>query len=360
MTDRERFNKQMNYQAVDRCVNMEFGYWDENFQQWPLFKDNGIKNNWDAHFFLGFDGYRACGTRLWMIPPFEHKVIKETETHRILRNEDGLLAEVPKDGHSTIPHFLESSIKTPDDWKQCKEERFRVDDPARIVDIEKLQKANPPDRIKLLAVDCGSLIGKIRDMLTMEGLSYAVHDYPDMVEDMVETCCVMIEHSLDQILPHVDVDFATGWEDISCNSGPLISMDFFEKVILPRYKRIGKKLREGGVDIWWTDCDGDIRPFVPFFLEAGLNTMFPFEVNGSGHPGELLDKYGKDLRIVGGIDKMALREGKDATKKYLESLVPYVERGGFIPHCDHRCPPDVAPDNYIYYLDLKEKMFGMK
>ena len=31
---------------------------------------------------------------------------------------DGVLAEVPIDGHSTIPHFLESSIKSPADWQQ--------------------------------------------------------------------------------------------------------------------------------------------------------------------------------------------------------------------------------------------------
>ena len=36
------------------------------------------------------------------------------------------------------------------------------------------------------------------------------------------------------------------------------------------------------------------------------------------------------------------------------------ERGGYIPFCDHRCPPDVKPDDYLYYLDLKEEMFGMK
>jgi uroporphyrinogen decarboxylase len=28
--------------------------------------------------------------------------------------------------------------------------------------------------------------------------------------------------------------------------------------------------------------------------------------------------------------------------------------------CDHRCPPDVKPEDYIYYLDLKERMFGMR
>ena len=46
-------------------------------------------------------------------------------------------------------------------------------------------------------------------------------------------------------------------------------------------------------------------------------------------------------------------------KAYMESLAPLVERGGFIPFCDHRCPPNVKPADYLYYLDLKEEMFGL-
>jgi uroporphyrinogen decarboxylase len=37
-----------------------------------------------------------------------------------------------------------------------------------------------------------------------------------------------------------------------------------------------------------------------------------------------------------------------------------VKKGGYIPFCDHRCPPDVAEETYLYYLDLKKEMFGMK
>ena len=54
------------------------------------------------------------------------------------------------------------------------------------------------------------------------------------------------------------------------------------------------------------------------------------------------------------------RNLEEAIKKYMESLIPLVERGGYIPFCDHRCPPDVTYENYLYYFDLKEAMFGMK
>jgi len=61
---------------------------------------------------------------------------------------------------------------------------------------------------------------------------------------------------------------------------------------------------------------------------------------------------------MGGVDKMALGKGPGSIKEYLESLVPAVGRGGFIPFCDHRCPANVKPEDYLSYLDLKKEMFG--
>jgi len=277
----------------------------------------------------------------------------------VLINGGGLLAEVPLDGHDTIPHYLKASIVTPEDWAKCKAERFRRDDPARIVDIQALKREHPDDRDYPLGVWCGSMIGKIRDMLTFEGLAYACFDYPERVEDMVETCCRMVEDSLDRLLPHFQFDYACGWEDICFKNGPIVTVEFFRDVVMPRYKRIRKKLDAYGIDIWYTDCDGDVRPILPYLLEGGINCLFPFEVMGCSHPGELLDQYPGQLRIMGGFDKIQLGAGREAIKRYMETLVPYVERGGYIPFCDHRCPPNVSPDDYLYYLELKQSMFGL-
>ncbi len=358
MTDRERFNNQMHYRPVDRCFNMEFGYWEENFREWDLFVDHGITNNGEADLFFNFDRTAGAGGNVWMSPPFPHEVVEERQDTRVLRNGDGLLAEVPRDGHDTIPHYIQASVVTPEDWRRCKEERFRLDDPARRLDVEAIRRAHPPERDYPLGVSCGSMIGKIRDMLTFEGLAYACYDYPDMVEDMVETCCQLVEQALDQLLPHIDFDFASGWEDICFKNGPIVSVDFFRSVVMPRYQRLSRRLHAAGVDLWWIDCDGDVRPILPYMMEGGVNCLFPFEVNGCAHPGELLAEYGRDLRIMGGVDKIELAKGPAAIEAYLETLVPLVERGGYIPFCDHRCPPNVKPADYLYYLDLKERMFG--
>ena len=359
MTDRERFNRQLHYQPVDRCFNMEFGYWEDNFTLWPIFYENGIRSNTEADIFFSFDQTATISGNIWISPSFENVIHEERENTQIILNADGLLAEIPKDGHSTIPHFIRSTITTPDDWKKVKAERFRLDDRDRRVDIESLKKIYTPDRDFPLGVWVGSMIGKIRDMLTFEGLAYAVFDYPEMVEDMVETACIQVENFLDQVLPHFNFDYAAGWEDICFKSGPIVSPKFFRNVITPRYKRIHEKIKAHGIDIWWIDCDGDVRPILPAMMEGGVNCLFPYEVNSCAHPAELLSEYGKELRIMGGIDKIELGKGKDAIRAYLDSVAPLVERGGYIPFCDHRCPPNVHPDDYLFYLDLKEKMFGM-
>jgi uroporphyrinogen decarboxylase len=357
MTDRERFVNQLHHRAVDRCFNMEFGYWQENFSEWQGFIDAGITDNVAADVFFSFDRVGGAGTA-WMLPAMETLVLEEREKTNIIRNGEGLICEVPKDGHSTIPHYLGSTIKTPADWAEVKRHHLNPDNPDRKPDVAALRARLPDDRDFAAGVNAGSMIGKIRDLLTTEGLAYAIYDYPTMVEDMIETACVLIENYLDAVLPHVRFDFATGWEDICFRSGPLVSVSYFETVIVPRYKRIGEKLRAHGIDIWYTDCDGDIRPLLPGFLDAGINCMFPLEVSCSGNPATLLDEYGSELRILGGVDKGVIAQGEPAIRDYLTALLPYVERGGFIPFCDHRCPPTVSWENYIRYLDIKQELFG--
>ena len=145
---------------------------------------------------------------------------------------------MPLDGHDTIPHYLEATVKTPEDWAKVKAERFDPKHPDRKIDVAAILAEHPNDRDYPLGVWSGSMIGKVRDMLTVEGLAYSVFDYPEMVEDIVETSCVLVENFLDQVLPHVKFDYAAGWEDICYKSGPLVSVNFFRDIVVPRYQRI--------------------------------------------------------------------------------------------------------------------------
>ncbi len=65
------------------------------------------------------------------------------------------------------------------------------------------------------------------------------------------------------------------------------------------------------------------------------------------------------MLFSGGVDKTRLIAGKDAIDAEIERIKPLVEEGGYVPHVDHRCPPDVTYENYLYYLKHKREVFGI-
>ena len=62
---------------------------------------------------------------------------------------------------------------------------------------------------------------------------------------------------------------------------------------------------------------------------------------------------------MGGVDKKALIEGPKAIDRELNRIKTTVEEGGYIPHVDHRVPPDVSLRNYLYYLKKKKEVFNI-
>ncbi len=43
------------------------------------------------------------------------------------------------------------------------------------------------------------------------------------------------------------------------------------------------------------------------------------------------------------------------TGQELARLAPLMREGGYIPHTDHSCPPDISYANYVYYLKRNEE-----
>ena len=142
-------------------------------------------------------------------------------------------------------------------------------------------------------------------------------------------------------------------------AGPLISPRHFKQFLVPHYRRIADLLHQHGVDVIWLDCDGDIEALVPLWLEAGINCMFPLEVGTWGaDPVHYRRQYGKDLLMMGGFDKHILQGSKEGIAAEVQRLAPLVEEGGYIGFCDHRVPPDVPLENYLFYLETVRAVWG--
>ena len=67
------------------------------------------------------------------------------------------------------------------------------------------------------------------------------------------------------------------------------------------------------------------------------------------------------VKVVRSIVCCAAQIGKVSASSRLRQvarLAPLVEEGGYIGFCDHRVPPDVLLENYLYYLEQVRTIWG--
>ena len=68
---------------------------------------------------------------------------------------------------------------------------------------------------------------------------------------------------------------------------------------------------------------------------------------------DLRQEFGRDLRLIGGIDLDTLRRGKAAIRREVEEKVPpLLADGGYVPLADGRVRQDVPFESYVYYRQL--------
>lgn len=357
-TLRERFLLTMNYGRPEKLPNFEFGYWDETLPTWH---EQGlpreIDNEQKAYEFFGIENMAWAPVHIGLKGPMKQaRILEETDEYRIYTDEVGVVCKINKSGHKSIPQHLDFPLKGPSDWEWFRE---RLRPGGRLPDdwpevVKRLNSGDLP-----VAVGIGSLLGWLRNWMGFEEFAIATIERRDWMASMVKDITDMVVEALREAIDSgLRPDIGAGWEDICFNSGPICDIRFFEEVAVPMYARITEELRRGGCTLAYTDCDGDVKPLIPGFLRAGINCMFPVEVHGGSDPVIMRERHGRALRMMGGVDKMKLAEGKKAIEKELLRILPVVRDGGFIPHCDHRCPPNVKLEDYIFYLELKREMFN--
>jgi uroporphyrinogen decarboxylase len=352
----------MHFEPVDHVPDEEFGWWDNTLTTWH---EQGLPREIDTlpkgDLYFGFAPRAGVPVHQDLLPGFERKVLERRGEHLLIRDEQGATCEVHASGQDSIPHFVDFLLKGRAEWEREFKPRLDPDDPRRLPEADRSQelKRRWEGRDYPLGIGIGSLYGRMRDWMGFERAAMMVYDDPALVEEVMEQITQVVLKTIEWAAPQVEIDFGAGWEDMCFNAGPMISPAAFERLMVPRYRRITELLKQHGCDVVYVDCDGNINQLVSLWLEAGVNCMFPVEVAAGSDPVAMRDKYGKDILLLGGVNKRALIAGKEAIRREIQRIAPHVREGGWIPHVDHRTPPDVTFENYCYYLALKRETFGI-
>ena len=348
MNDRERFRACMSYQAVDRVPYRTFGMWPETVERWT-------REGYDAAHppDFGVDRWEVLNCFL-PHPPFRCEVLEEDAETVLRLNHEGILMRERKHHRlSSMPQFVRFPVETREDFRRFWNERMQPDMSARLGPAWRSRLGAYRDRdfpLIVIADRWGGFFGPLRNLLGVEKLCLLFYDDPAFVEEMMDADAEFIIRVMEQILAHTDIDVFGFWEDMAYKTGPLLGPGLARTFMLPRYRRVTEFLRSKGVELICLDSDGDVSELIPVWLEAGINILYPFEVQCGMDVRAVRSEYGRDLRLWYGIDKRALAVGRTAIDAELARVAPLVREGGYVPGTDHSIPPDVSYADYCYYM----------
>lgn len=187
---------------------------------------------------------------------------------------------------------------------------------------------------------------------------YWLADDPAFVRALMDVQAEFAARLAERVLRQVEIDAAIFSEPIAGNSGSLISPQMYEEFALSSYEPVFDVLRQYGVETIILRTYANSRVLVPSMMKWGFNCLWACEVNPEAMDyRELRQEFGRDLRLIGGIDLDVLLEDKEAIRREVEEKVPpLLEEGGFVPLADGRIRGSVPFENYVYYRKLLDSV----
>lgn len=358
MDPRERLLSYMHFEPVDRPPLWEWGPWRLTVERW---KSEGMEGDAPPEH-RECDPRPRCPVNFGMEPWFDKQVLEEAADRVKYVDERGVTQVEFKEKQQSMPHWLDFPLKTREDWLQIRK-RYDSNSPNRVASdyVERVDACHSEGHPVVIGQQRDlSFFGAIRGWMGAEGAMLAFYDDPALVAEMMEFLGDFHVAVLERALALAPVDYAVCWEDMAYKTASLISPKLFREYMLPGYRKVADCLRGHGIDVIMVDSDGNVEELIPLWLEAGVNGVFPMEVQSGMDVVELRRKYGKDLLMMGGLDKKAVAKGRSAIDAELAQKIPVALDGGYIPTIDHSLPPDISYENFQYYWTRKKAMLGVE
>jgi hypothetical protein len=185
-----------------------------------------------------------------------------------------------------------------------------------------------------------------------------IKDDPAFVHGLLDQVAQLSALLTEQVLSELEVDAVLFSEPIGGMNGPIISPSAYEDFVMRSYQPILEVVRRHNVQTLILRTYANARVLIPSFLKAGFNCLWACECEtGAMDYRSIREEFGRDLRLIGGIDLDALRFGRESIRReVMEKAPPLLESGGYIPLADGRVRVDVPFDDYVYYRELLEQI----
>jgi hypothetical protein len=199
----------------------------------------------------------------------------------------------------------------------------------------------------------------VGDWDSLVAACYALKEQARSVRALIDMTTDFYCECLEKLLPEVSVDYASFYEPIAANDGPLISPEMFNDFALPVYRRVVALLMSHDVPLRiFCTTGGDLGSLLPSLIGVGINGLWISNITSSRMEySTLRRRFGRDIALIGGIDATALAKDDDRVIRAIEETVPpLLESGHYLPCLNDRPRSNVPFSSYKLYRETLAEM----
>lgn len=188
--------------------------------------------------------------------------------------------------------------------------------------------------------------------------------HPDFAKALLgkiaELCKTLMEHFLHEIGDNIDI-IKIG-DDLGMQNSLLISPKMYREILKPIHADYISFIKAHTKAKVFFHSDGDIFPFIPDFIEMGVDILNPIQTSAGkmSNLEELKKQFGKNIIFCGGMDTQRIlpfgtpQEVRAEVKRVIEQLGG---GSGYMLAAVHTIMPDVPPENILAMVDAVDE-FG--
>jgi uroporphyrinogen decarboxylase len=145
-------------------------------------------------------------------------------------------------------------------------------------------------------------------------------------------------------------------DDFGTQQSQIMDMETFRKYFKPRFKQMFAEYKKvnPNIKIAWHSC-GAFAPFIPEFIEIGLDIVNPLQPMATGMEPEILKKnFGEKVIFFGGVCVQDLLPNKTPSEIITEihrRTEIFGKDGGYIVAPAHNIQDDTSIENILAFFE---------
>lgn len=145
-------------------------------------------------------------------------------------------------------------------------------------------------------------------------------------------------------------------DDFGTQQSQIMDIETFRKYFKPRFKQMFAEYKKvnPNIKLAWHSC-GAFSPFIPDFIEIGLDIVNPLQPMAAGMDPKLLKKeFGKDVIFFGGVcvqDLLPNKTPHEIKNEIKRRAKIFGKNGGYIVAPAHNIQDDTSIENILAFFE---------